>query len=213
ERAKKVIIYEIDLHLKEVLSEVLSEYSNYELIFEDFMKQDMTEFLNIVGGKYKVVANLPYYITTPIIFKFLENRQGLESLTIMVQKEVADRMVAPFNTANYGALSCMVNYYGTVKIERKVNRKMFYPIPNVDSAIIQIVFNKKINEEIEKTFSRLVKSAFAMRRKTFVNNLMSSFNLSREDAETLLKKAGFDVRVRGEALSVDDFIKLAEFMK
>jgi 16S rRNA (adenine1518-N6/adenine1519-N6)-dimethyltransferase len=173
------------------------------------MKDD--EFKAIVGdGPFKVVANLPYYITTPLIMRFLESDLKVTSLTIMVQEEVGRRLVAKPNTADYSAITLAVLLRGSATITRKVNRNMFYPAPNVDSAVVRIdVEEGKLDGEDKALVHRLVRSAFAMRRKTLVNNLNASMGLTKAEAVEKLQGAGLDERVRGEALSLDDYIRLS----
>ena len=168
------------------------------------------EIDNKFPNGYHIIANLPYYITTPIIFKFLEESNKLLSLTIMVQQEVADRLVAKENTENYGAITASIACIGTAKIIKKINRKMFTPAPNVDSAIVQIVIEpNKYNIQDTKTLRRVIKSAFAMRRKTLANNLKQSFNISNEEITDILQSINKNPNIRGEVLSAEDFVKLA----
>lgn len=173
ERAKKVVSYEIDEELKTHLLSL--DLQNVQFIFGDIMNYSIEEIENNFEGNYKLIANLPYYITTPIIFKFLNNAKKLNSLTIMVQKEVAERIVAKEGNKDYGILSIMTAFYGNAKIDRTVSRKLFHPQPNVDSAVvtINIVKNKFKNVDAEK-FYNLIKSLFSMRRKTVKNNLMKN---------------------------------------
>lgn len=213
EKAKQVFAYEIDKSLEEPLTEKFSNYDNISLKMNDIMKVDMTDIFDLTENKpYKVVANLPYYITTPIIFKFLENSKNLISLTIMVQKEVADRIIAKPATENYGALSVMVNHYGTPKITRNVNRKMFFPAPNVDSAVVNIKLKMDREKRYDKVFSEIVSAAFHMRRKTLVNNFAESFGIDKSEASKVVEGAGFDPKVRGETLSSSEFERLAKIL-
>ncbi|MDR1093045.1 MAG: 16S rRNA (adenine(1518)-N(6)/adenine(1519)-N(6))-dimethyltransferase [Clostridiales bacterium] len=158
--------------------------------------------------QFKLVANLPYYITTPLIFKFLDAPTCAE-MAVMVQKEVAERLAAKEGTAAYGALTVAVGVAADVKILKRVPRKIFYPVPDVDSAFVSIKRNaEKFAVSDRAVLSRLIGSAFAMRRKTLANNLMRGFSLPREQAETLLKAAGLPLNVRGEALSPARFVAL-----
>lgn len=212
--AKKVVTYEIDKSLEERLKESFLDATNIELVIKDIMETSMDEIKEKTGdGNFKVVANIPYYITTPLIFKFIRNFDNLDSMTIMVQKEVADRMIAKPDTANYGALSVMIGYFGRAKVTRNVSRNMFYPVPNVDSAVVRVDLFKNRDKDLDKTFSELVKAAFHMRRKTLANNFSESFNISNSDAAKLIQGAGFDPRVRGEKLSVEEFKRLARTLK
>lgn len=203
QKANKVVAYEIDNDLKEHLCSLNLE--NVEFVFQDFMDAKMSEVEDKFDKKYKVVANLPYYITTPIIFKFLENAEKLESLTIMVQKEVAERVCAEFGGKDYGILTVMTNFYGTPKITRIIGRQMFYPVPNVDSALLHIQIEKdKFKGVDSKEFLKFIKSCFSMRRKTLLNNLSGIYDKNKLkevlDEETLRKRA--------EQFSLPEFVEL-----
>ncbi len=210
--AKKVVGYEIDTNLKDVLAETLAEHPNVVVNFKDIMKCSISEIEKQFDGEYIMVANLPYYITTPIIFKFLEEATKLKSLVIMVQLEVAKRLCAKENTVDYGAITASINYRADSKITRIVKRNMFTPQPNVDSAIVKIDFKHKYDITNEDTLNKLIKCAFAMRRKTLANNLKSSFNLTGEQIDNILLKADLKSGVRGEALSVEQFVKLSNLI-
>lgn len=203
ENAKKVVSFEIDRDLQEHLLSL--NLKNTTFMFDDFMNADLSEVERLFDGKYKVVANLPYYITTPIIFRFLENAKSLESLTIMVQKEVAERVCSKVGGKDYGILTVMTNFYGTPKITRIVNRQMFYPQPNVDSAILHIEISGNKYENIDKSkFLSFVKSCFSMRRKTLLNNLGTIVSKDRLknifDEKTLIRRA--------ESFSLDEFVEM-----
>lgn len=212
EIAGKVFSFEVDRNLVPVHQLTLAGLDNVEVIFRDVLKMKDEEFRAIVGdGEFKVVANLPYYITTPLIMRFLESDLPVTSLTIMVQEEVGRRLVAKPNTADYSAITLAVLLRGSAVITRKVNRNMFYPAPNVDSAVVRIdVEDGKLDGENKTLIHKLVRSAFAMRRKTLVNNLNASFGLSKAEATEKLTKAGLDEKVRGEALSLDDYVRLSK---
>lgn len=207
-RAGKVIAYEIDKNLEPILKERLAEFDNIELRFKDIMKESEEAFSSL--DNFKVVANLPYYITTPITMFFLEKCKNAESVTVMVQEEVAERFIAKPATSEYGAITAAIDYYGEASITRKVNRKMFFPSPNVDSAVITITRRNKYFPKDEALFLKTIKAAFLMRRKTLANNLMSAFSLSRECAEKVIENAGLDKSIRGERLSTEDFVKLSD---
>lgn len=207
-RAKKVIAYEIDKNLAPVLEERLAEFSNVEIRFMDIMKESEEAFEAL--GKFKVVANLPYYITTPVTMFFLEKCKNAESVTVMVQEEVADRFQAKAGTAEYGAITIAIDYYGSARVTRRVDRKMFYPSPNVDSAVITISRRQKYFPKNEELFLKTVKAGFLMRRKTLANNLMSAFSLERSAAEGVIERAGLDKSVRGERLSTADYVLLSD---
>lgn len=212
--AKKVYSFEVDKNLQPVLALSLQGVDNVEVIFRDILKMKDDEVKEIVGGKFKVVANLPYYITTPLAMRFIESSLDVESLTIMVQKEVADRFVAKPNTADYSAITLAIEMAGDAKITRNVSRNMFYPSPNVDSAVVRIDINRnKLDGENAPLLRKLVRSSFAMRRKTLANNLSVAFGINKQDATALIEKAGFAPMVRGEALSLEDYKALARVLE
>ena len=206
--AKKVVCYEIDTSLKEKIADTLSDYNNYEINFKDILSVDNKEISSKFSKPFKIVANLPYYITTPIIFKFLESDLDIKSLTIMVQSEVGERICSKHNTKDYGILSVMVQSRSDAKVVRKVNRNLFYPVPNVDSCIVNINIDKhkfKINNFIK--FKHFIQSAFSMRRKTLVNNLKSAgFNM--DCIIKVLENLNLNSSVRSESLSVENLVKL-----
>ncbi len=207
DRAKKVVAFEID---KELKSQLLSlELKNVEFIFADFLSINLDDVEDKLGEQYKVVANLPYYITSPILFKLFENATRLASVTIMVQKEVAERVCAKVGGKDYGVLSVMSKFYGEPKITRIVNRQMFHPVPNVDSAVLHIKLDQKF-PEIDKTlFGDFVKTCFSMRRKTLLNNLSAIYDkdfLKVKFDENTLKR-------RAETLSLDEFVEMFKKIK
>ncbi len=211
-KAKRVVGYEIDENLKPLLQETLIGVDNAEIVFGDVMQQKTSEIEKKLGDDYVIIANLPYYITTPIIFKFLEEAKHLKRLVIMVQLEVAERLTADENTENYGAITAQLKYRSNVKITRIVKRNMFTPAPNVDSAVVRIDFVNKYEILDEKLLNNLIKSAFQMRRKTLVNNLKNSFGYANDYCLTLLEKLGLPVTVRGEALKIEQFVELANLI-
>ncbi len=206
EQCKNLYSFEVDRDLFSHLEEKFAG-KNVKFVFRDALKMPDDEINALHGSTFKLVANLPYYITTPLIFKFLDN-PFCESLTIMVQKEVAERVVAPPGSKAYGVLSVKVQAVANAKITRDVNRKMFVPAPNVDSAVLHI--SKKDYNFDFNTFSKVVDSAFAMRRKTLVNNLSASFGMTKPECEAILASLGFSPSVRGEQLSIDEFILLSQ---
>lgn len=207
--AKKVISFEIDRNLREVLDITLQGLDNVEVVFRDIMKVSDEELKEIVGGEYKVVANLPYYITTPIIMRFLESDFKPQILSIMVQKEVAERLVAKSGSAEYGAITAVVELYAKAQITRIVGKNNFYPVPKVDSSVIRLDIDDKRYDCDKEKVKKVIKAAFAMRRKTLVNNLMT-LGLSRGVVEDALQSLGMDLNIRGERLGVQDFIDLAK---
>lgn len=209
-RAGRVASFEVDDRLAPVLELSLRGLDNVEVIFRDVLKMSDAEFETLVDGDFRLVANLPYYITTPLIMRFLESGLKAKSLTVMVQKEVADRLVATVGSPDYSAVTLAVQMAGEAKITRTVSRNMFYPAPNVDSAVVHIDIDRsKLAGEDVPLVHKLVRSAFAMRRKTLANNLAVAFDMPKAEATRTLEKAGFDPLIRGEALSLDDFVKLA----
>ena len=209
QHAKQVVSYEIDQNLQPVLHKNLANLPNVKVVYGDILKQSMDSIENHFSGNYVMVANLPYYITTPILFYFVEQATKLTKMTVMVQKEVAERLVAKPNTKDYGVITVMLNAIANLTIARIVKRNMFTPIPNVDSAIVTIEFAPKFAIANTVMFRSVVKSAFAMRRKTLANNLKTAFSLNNEQVEALLTKLGLPLAIRGEVLSVQQFVALA----
>lgn len=211
-KCKRVVSYEIDTALRDVLAENLKSASNSTIIFADALKTSMEEIESNFKGKYKIVANLPYYITTPLIFKFVGKTQKCESMNIMVQKEVAERLVAKCDDDNYGTISTILDFYGDVKVLRQVPRQMFVPAPNVDSAFVQIKFVSNKFDANPEFFEKVVKLAFSNRRKTLANNLAGQFGLSKQQIMELLVNAGYSESVRGDSLGTADFVKLTNLL-
>lgn len=209
-RAKKVFSFEVDERLRPVLDISLKGAENVEVVFRDVMKMKDDELREMIGGEFKVVANLPYYITTPLIMRFAESTLPVCSITVMVQKEVADRLTAEVGSADYAAVTLAVKVFGAAAVTRIVDRHMFRPAPNVDSAVVRIdrVLGR-LDGADEKLVRKLVRAAFAMRRKTLVNNLAASFGIPKQQATDLVTACGFPADVRGERLSLDDFIRLS----
>ena len=208
--AKKVYSFEVDRNLEPVLALSLQGLENVEVIFKDVLKMKDDAFREIVDTPFKVVANLPYYITTPLAMRFIESSLDVECLTIMVQKEVADRFVAKANTPDYSAITLAIEMAGNARITRNVSRNMFFPSPNVDSAVVRIDLDRnKLAGEDSALVHKLVRGAFAMRRKTLANNLSVSLGLSKQEATDIIIEAGFPPLVRGEALSLADYITLS----
>lgn len=208
--AKSVVSYEIDKNLEPILAENLSECDNVKVIFGDIMKFDMQSIESNFDDNYIMVANLPYYITTPIIFKFIENARHLKSMAIMVQLEVAERLTAKPNTKEYGAITPAIDYRANAKIIKKVDRHMFTPAPNVDSAIVKIDFNpNKFDILDNQTMDDTIRSAFAMRRKTISNNLKAYFHFNNDEVNEILKNANISPTTRGETLDTANLVRLA----
>ena len=174
------------------------------------MKATPEEVNSQFGGSFKVVANLPYYITTNIIFALIEKDFNVSSLTLMVQKEVAERLCSKPNSKDYGTITAEIDSIGTAKIDRIVNRNMFMPAPNVDSAVITIKLDKnKYDIKDLELHRKVIRAAFSMRRKTLANCLKSNFALSQQKIDELFETLGFDKNIRGEALTTQDFVKLS----
>lgn len=212
--AKKVYSFEVDRNLQPVLALSLQGVDNVEVIFRDVLKMKDDELKSVVGDSFKVVANLPYYITTPLAMRFIESSLDVRSITIMVQKEVALRFVAKPNTADYSAITLAIEMAGNAQITRNVSRNMFFPSPNVDSAVVRIDIDRtKLDGENAPLLHKLVRSSFAMRRKTLANNLSVAFQIDKQEAGKLIEEAGFSPMVRGEALSLDDYKKLTKTLE
>ena len=212
--AKRVYGYEIDYKLKPILNDRLSCFNNVELTFCDIMKEDLSAVERRLGEEYVLVANLPYYITTPIIMNFLENSKSLKSMTIMVQKEVALRLVAKEGSSDYGAITVAINLRGSANIVLDVPREKFTPMPNVDSAVVRIDIERDKYKGVDfESVRDLVRCAFSSRRKTLVNNMSNYYKMSKGKATDLLTECGIDTSIRGERLSALEFIKLSEEIK
>lgn len=212
EVAKKVYAFDIDRDLQPVLADTLAGLENVEVIFRDFNKLNLKEFEEEIG-EYTVVANLPYYITTPLVTKLLEESDKVQGLSIMVQEEVADRFCAKENTPEYGSITAAIALKGVAKIVKRVSRNMFYPRPNVDSAVVKIEFVRgRVEAKDERAYRQTVKCAFLNRRKTLENNLINSFNITREQAKAVLAEAGVDEKARGETLSPERLAKLSDVL-
>lgn len=212
--AKKVYSFEVDRNLQPVLALSLQGVDNAEVIFRDVLKMKDDELKSVVGDSFKVVANLPYYITTPLAMRFIESTLDVKSVTIMVQKEVALRFVAKPNKADYSAITLAIEMAGNAQITRNVSRNMFFPSPNVDSAVVRIDIDRtKLDGENAPLLHKLVRSSFAMRRKTLANNLSVAFQIDKQEAGKLIEEAGFSPMVRGEALSLDDYKKLTKTLE
>ncbi len=210
EKAKRVVSFEIDRDLQDHLLSL--NLKNTEFVFTDALKESINTIeKHFKGEKYKLVANLPYYITTPLIFKFLEESDSVDSLTIMVQKEVAERMTAKEGGKDYGVLTVMVGFFGEAKITRVVGRQMFFPQPNVDSAVVNITRNQKFKDINRKDFYEFIKACFSMRRKTLANNLSGYLKLNK--TQLTQKLSTFDLTRRAESFSLNEFIEIFKEIK
>ena len=213
ECAAKVVAVEIDRHLIPILEETLHEYDNIEIINADIMKTDLASVIEAhpTSGKVRIIGNLPYYITTPIIMKLLEERVPADSITIMMQKEVADRIKASAGSKTYGALSVAVGFYCTVEHIANAPKEVFVPRPKVDSSVIRLDLRSERPVELidEKIFFDTVKGGFGQRRKTLLNSLTGVRGLPKDQILSVLEAAGIDPKRRAETLDLEEFARVA----
>jgi len=214
ERADKVVSVEIDSSLLPVLDETLAPFDNVKVVNNDILKVDVRQLIeDEFGGKSpKVVANLPYYVTTPIIMMFLEEGLPVTDIVVMIQKEVADRIVADPGNKIYGALSVAVQFYAEPAVIVKAPKGMFMPQPKVDSVVVRMKLRDKPKVDVQnrKLFFRVVKAAFGMRRKTLLNALSAGLNCSKELVTEVMASCDIDPKRRGETLSIEEFGQLAD---
>ncbi len=214
ERADKVVAVEIDQRLIPVLEETLGDYDNIKVINEDVMKLDLNELIEneFKGMKVVVCANLPYYITSPVIMKLLEDKLPIESITVMVQKEAARRICAEVGSRESGAVTVAVNFYSKPEMLFSVSAGSFMPAPKVDSAVMKLnVYKEPLFElEDDKKFFTAVKAAFAQRRKTVLNSISSSLGLEKSAVNELLLDSGVNPQSRAEKLSMEDFAEISK---
>lgn len=218
ESAGEVIAVEIDKALIPILGDTLQEYSNVTVINDDILKVDINRIVQEKnnGKPIKVVANLPYYITTPIIMGLFEKQVPLKSITVMVQKEVADRMQVGPGTKDYGALSLAVQYYAKPEVVANVPPNCFIPRPNVGSTVIRLTRyeNPPVQVEDEKFMFSLIRASFNQRRKTLINGLTNGgIGISKEKIQTALEKMGLPLTIRGEALTLEQFAELSNILR
>lgn len=212
--AKKVVCVELDTRLLPILDETLSDFDNIEIINADVMKTDLKALIEekFQGMDVVVCANLPYYITSPVITMLLESRLPIKAVTVMIQKEAADRLCTPVGSRDSGAITVCTNYYAEVKQLFNVSRGSFMPAPNVDSTVIRLDIreNPAVKVSDEKKFFKMVKAAFAQRRKTALNSISSGMGLSKTQVADALRASGLDENVRAEKLTMDELATLCE---
>lgn len=215
-RAEKVVVVELDSRLLPVLSYTLSDHKNVKVINQDILKTDLPALLAEEFGEMEVVvcANLPYYITSPILMMLLESRLPVKSITVMVQKEAGERICAAMPSRACGAVTAAVRYYSEPQILFPVSRGSFYPSPNVDSMVVRLDVKKELplEGEAEKRLFRVVKAAFGQRRKTLVNTLSSGLKIEKARAAEAIAETGLKSTVRAEELSLDEFIRLSQIL-
>ena len=214
-RCDKVVAVEIDERLKPILAETLAEFGNIEIVFADILKTDVTALIREKLAGYDnviVCANLPYYITSPVIMKLLEERPPIRSVTVMVQKEAAERLCAAVGSRECGAVTAAVNYYSTPKMLFKVGRGSFMPSPNVDSAVIRLDIPEKPRYTVrdEALFFRIVRSAFAQRRKQLLNPLSAALGTDKDTLRNILTECGIKPSARPEELKMEEIVALCD---
>ena len=213
QRADKVVCVEIDSRLLPILDETLADFDNIKIVNEDVLKVDLAQLIadEFPGKKVAICANLPYYITSPIIMSILEAKLPVESLTVMVQKEAAQRICAAPGSRDVGAVSVAVQYYAQPKTLFPVSRGSFMPAPDVDSAVIRLDIRKEppVKVDCEDDFFKVVKGAFSQRRKTLANTLSSSFGIGKAQVNEWLERAGVAANLRAEQLSMEQFAAIA----
>lgn len=214
QKAGKVTAIEIDKNLIPILKDNLNDFNNIEIVNQDVLKTDLNRMIDESGCKRaKIIGNLPYYITTPIIMAILERGVHADSITVMMQKEVADRIKSKPGSKVYGALSVAVQYYCTVQTVAVVPKEVFYPVPKVDSAVLRLDIRKDKPVELidEKMFFRCIKAGFGQRRKTLSNSLMGIGDVTKDEVKECLSSVGIDEKRRAETLSLDEFANLANY--
>ena len=212
--AKKVVCVELDTRLLPILDETLADFDNIEIVNADVMKTDLKALIEekFQGMDVVVCANLPYYITSPVITMLLESRLPIKAVTVMIQKEAADRLCTPVGSRDSGAITVCTNYYAEVRQLFNVSRGSFMPAPNVDSTVIRLDIreNPAVTVSDEKKFFRMVKAAFAQRRKTALNSISSGMGISKTQVAEALAASGLDENVRAEKLTMQELATLCE---
>jgi len=214
-QVKRVIAIEIDPKLVAILNKKMKDYPNVEVVKGDILKVDFRQFLKREGHPIKVVANLPYQISTPLLFRFIESKEAFSTFTLMLQKEVAERMVAPPGRKEYGPLSIFIQIFLDVSIRFFIKPSAFFPLPKVESAVVHMVWKEKpmIETKDEEWFKRVVRACFGYRRKTLVNALKHSELFLPEPVELKMEAIGIDPRRRPETLTIQEFAGLAGALK
>jgi 16S rRNA (adenine1518-N6/adenine1519-N6)-dimethyltransferase len=214
-RSKKVIAVEIDPTLAVILEKKMEDHPNIEVVRSDILKLDFNHFFKREGERMKVVANLPYQISTPLIFHFIEMREFFSTLTLMLQKEVAERMVAPPGRKEYGPLSIFIQMFSDISIRFFIKPSAFFPPPKVESAVVYMAWKEKslIGKDDEAWFKKVVKACFSYRRKILINALMHSELTLPESMVLKMEEIGIDPRRRPETLTIQEFIRLAKVLK
>lgn len=219
EKAAKVIAIELDDRMIEILKDRFSMYNNFEILNQDVLKVDLNSLIkeNKVSKikKVKIVANLPYYITTPIIMKLLEDKLEIDSITVMVQKEVADRLIAKPGSKLSGAITYCVYYYATSECVTIVENNSFIPEPSIDSEVIKLLIRKENAVKLldETHFFKLIKASFMQRRKTLINSIVNGGIVSsKEEAKKLFDELGLDYNTRGETLTIEQFAQISNYL-
>ena len=216
-RADKVVSIEVDKRLPPLLEETMADYDNFKLVLQDVLKVDLHALIQqeFPGMPVAVCANLPYYITSPIVMKLLSERLPVESLTVMVQKEAADRLAAVPGTRASSAISCAVNYYSTSRLMFTAAPGSFYPAPKVTSAVVRMDIRPSpaVQVEDEEGYFALIRAAFGQRRKTAANAIAGGLGLSKDTVIAAIQQVGFDPRVRPEALTLEDFAAIQTALK
>lgn len=217
QQAKKVVSIELDTRLLPILDDTLSDFDNVKIVNDDILKINLPELIEkeFDGMDVYICANLPYYITSPVIMMLLESRLPVKAITVMVQKEAADRLCAEVGSRDSGAVTVAVNYYARAEKLFDVKKGSFMPAPKVDSSVIRMNIREKppVDVSDEKLFFDIVKAAFGQRRKTALNSLSSGLGMPKEKIAAALEKCGFDTNVRAETMTMNDYAKLCEALK
>lgn len=213
--SKKVVAIEIDQKLKPILSETIGEFENAEVVFEDVLKVDINQLAKEKFGdeSFKVVANLPYYITSPILIYLLKSHANISDIIVMMQREVADRIAADVGNKQYGSISVFLKYFGDSKILMNVPNTVFMPKPKVGSSVIKLSVNKDKRDEKIEDLEKVLRAGFGKRRKTILNSLSSGLNLDKETIRNILSELDIKETSRAENLSLEDYLKITKILR